>query len=164
MTYRIQNYTCEIGNIRLIADDNHLFGIIYDSMWSKFAFEFTPIVESENAILATTKKQLDEYFAGKRTEFELPINLNGTEFQKRVWTALTKIPFGETRSYKEHAVFVDSPNASRAVGRTNGLNPISIVLPCHRVIGSNGLLTGYAGGLEAKKYLLELESKVKSAG
>ena len=164
MSYSLQIYPCDIGNIRLIADDKYLVGIIYDNMWPKFALAFAPLVESENPILAKTKKQLDEYFAGKRTEFDLPINLSGTEFQKRVWTALNRIPFGETRSYKEQATFVESPNACRAVGRTNGLNPISIVLPCHRVVGSNGLLTGYAGGIEAKKYLLELESKVKSAG
>jgi methylated-DNA-[protein]-cysteine S-methyltransferase len=88
----------------------------------------------------------------------MPYELDGTAFQKRVWKALAKIHFGETKNYKQQAMLVKSPKAVRAVGRTNGLNPLSIVLPCHRVIGSNGSLTGYGGGLKIKKYLLDLES------
>nr|WP_156489057.1 methylated-DNA--[protein]-cysteine S-methyltransferase [Marinomonas gallaica] len=102
-------------------------------------------------------RQLDAYFAGQLTVFDLPLAAQGTPFQQSVWQALCAIPFGETRSYKEIANAIDNPKGVRAVGLANGKNPISIVVPCHRVIGSNGKLTGYAGGLERKAVLLELE-------
>lgn len=107
--------------------------------------------------------QLTEYFGGRRQSFDFPYRLQGTEFQKKVWTALCNIPYGETRTYKEIAQAVGNPQASRAVGMANNKNPISIAVPCHRVIGSNGKLVGYAGGLDVKKALLELESKVQNA-
>jgi methylated-DNA-[protein]-cysteine S-methyltransferase len=102
-------------------------------------------------------RQLEEYFAGKRRDFDLPLNLDGTEFQQRVWRALTEIPYGETRSYGELAKRIGNPNASRAVGLANGRNPVSIVVPCHRVIGADGSLTGYGGGLPRKQWLLAHE-------
>ena len=105
--------------------------------------------------------QLQEYFAGKRTEFDLPLSFSGTEFQQQTWRALLTIPYGETRSYSEQAHLIGNPRAVRAVGRTNGLNPIGIVVPCHRVIGKSGELTGYAGGLDKKRFLLDLERKNK---
>jgi methylated-DNA-[protein]-cysteine S-methyltransferase len=98
--------------------------------------------------------QLDEYFAGTRYDFDLALNAHGTAFQKRVWTALSAIPYGETVSYGATATAIGAPTASRAVGLANGQNPISIVVPCHRVIGANGSLTGYGGGLDAKRWLL----------
>ncbi|MCV7193932.1 methylated-DNA--[protein]-cysteine S-methyltransferase [Mycolicibacterium brumae] len=101
--------------------------------------------------------QLDEYFSGRRREFDIPLELAGTAFQRRVWAALRTIPYGETRSYGEIAEQIGSPNASRAVGLANGHNPVSVIVPCHRVIGANGSLTGYGGGLERKKALLALE-------
>ena len=104
-----------------------------------------------------TVQQLREYFAGTRTRFELDLDFVGTEFQKQVWAALLTIPFGETRSYSEIARQIGNPSAVRAVGAANGKNPISIVAPCHRVIGASGKLTGFAGGLEAKERLLTLE-------
>lgn len=103
--------------------------------------------------------QLRSYFAGKRTFFDLPLILEGTEFQKRVWTALQAIPYGETISYKELAERVGSPKGGRAVGAANGANPIPIIIPCHRVIGNDGSLTGFGGGLPLKKKLLQLESR-----
>ncbi|HEY6129531.1 MAG TPA: methylated-DNA--[protein]-cysteine S-methyltransferase [Candidatus Acidoferrum sp.] len=103
--------------------------------------------------------QLKSYFAGARTTFELPLVLEGTDFQKRVWTALRRIPYGETVSYKQLAESVGSPKAVRAVGAANGANPIPIIVPCHRVIGTDGSLTGFGGGLPLKKKLLELESR-----
>jgi len=103
--------------------------------------------------------QLSEYFAGERTEFELEIELIGSAFQRRVWRALTTIPYGQTRTYGQIARQIGAPNASRAVGLANGHNPISIIVPCHRVIGSNGALTGYGGGLERKRILLGLEQR-----
>lgn len=111
------------------------------------------------SLLAETERQLREYFSGKRSRFELPLDFQGTEFQKKVWSALLTIPFGETRSYTEIAVQIGSPNAVRAVGAANGRNPLSIVAPCHRVIGASGGLTGFAGGLAAKQWLLRLETR-----
>jgi methylated-DNA-[protein]-cysteine S-methyltransferase len=104
--------------------------------------------------------QLDEYFAGRRTEFDLPITLAGTEFQRRVWAALCEIPYGETISYGELANRLGRPTASRAVGLANGKNPIGIIVPCHRVVGSTGDLTGYGGGLTRKQFLLDFEREV----
>jgi methylated-DNA-[protein]-cysteine S-methyltransferase len=115
---------------------------------------------SENAAappLAAALRQLTEYFAGTRREFDLPLRLRGTEFQKRVWQELTEIPYGETWSYGELAKRINNPSASRAVGLANGRNPISILVPCHRVIGADGSLTGYGGGLERKRWLLAHE-------
>ena len=104
-----------------------------------------------------TAKQLNEYFAGKRKQFDLPLKPHGTKFQLAVWKALSEIPYGETRSYKDIAVAINNPKACRAVGLANNKNPVWIVIPCHRVIGSNGTLTGYGGGLKMKQRLLDLE-------
>jgi methylated-DNA-[protein]-cysteine S-methyltransferase len=105
-------------------------------------------------------RQLAEYFAGELTEFDLELTLAGTPFQQRVWTALREIPYGETESYGELAQRIGSPTGARAVGLANGRNPISIIVPCHRVIGSSGSLTGYGGGIERKQFLLEFEQRV----
>lgn len=116
-------------------------------------------MEETTPLLLKTIKQLEEYFGGQRRKFDLPLNPQGTEFQKKVWSALEEIPYGETRSYKEIAVRVGNPAACRAVGMANNRNPIAIIIPCHRVIGSNGDLTGYAGGLDIKRRLLAIESE-----
>jgi methylated-DNA-[protein]-cysteine S-methyltransferase len=118
-----------------------------ESSWRQDRFTFAEVT-----------RQLDEYFAGERREFDLPWMLEGTEFQLRVWNRLARIPYGETISYGQLAREIGEPQAARAVGLANGMNPIPIVLPCHRVIGSNGRLTGFGGGLPLKKRLLELES------
>lgn len=107
--------------------------------------------------------QLGEYFAGERTEFDVELNMAGSEFRRRVWRALTTIPYGETRSYGEIADQIGAPGAARAVGLANGRNPIAIIVPCHRVIGASGSLTGYGGGLDRKRSLLELEKRRTSA-
>ena len=117
--------------------------------------------EKDTKLLLEAKKQLEEYFEGKRKVFDLPLKQEGTEFQKKVWEALEKIPYGETRTYKEIAKMVGNEKASRAVGMANNKNNIPIIIPCHRVIGSNGKLVGYALGLDMKQYLLDLESKNK---
>lgn len=111
----------------------------------------------ETDLIKETKRQLDEYFAGKRKEFDIPTRLEGTEFQKRVWEELRKIPYGKTVTYKDIAEAVGCQKGFRAVGLANNRNPISIIYPCHRVIGSNDSLTGYGGGLDVKEKLLELE-------
>lgn len=119
-----------------------------DPEWQEGDWQFREVVQ-----------QLRSYFAGKRTSFDLPLVLEGTEFQKKVWTALQKIPYGETTSYKELAEKVGQPTAVRAVGAANGVNPIPIIIPCHRVIGNDGSLTGFGGGLPLKQKLLDLESR-----
>jgi methylated-DNA-[protein]-cysteine S-methyltransferase len=110
-------------------------------------------------VLLEAERQLNDYFAGKLRKFSLRFDFAGTEFQKEVWRALAAIPFGETRSYGDIARQIGRPKAVRAVGAANGRNPISIIVPCHRVIGSNGKLTGFAGGLETKAFLLKAESE-----
>jgi methylated-DNA-[protein]-cysteine S-methyltransferase len=127
------------------------------------SIEFQPFKESSaapnpgNPLLAEAIRQLHAYFAGQLRRFELPLDLAGTEFQRRVWLELTRIPYGETRTYQEMARAIGSPKAVRAVGAANGANPVAIVVPCHRVIGANGKLVGYGGGLPLKRRLLGLE-------
>ncbi|MCY7294998.1 methylated-DNA--[protein]-cysteine S-methyltransferase [Alteromonas sp. a30] len=123
--------------------------------------DWTPEAEPRISVIDDAKQQLLEYFAGERTEFDLPLAPKGTAFQQQVWTALTTIPYGETTSYQDIASQINKPKGSQAVGQANGKNPISIVIPCHRVIGKNGGLTGYAGGLDRKSKLLALESRIK---
>ncbi len=143
-----------IGQIKLTADNIAVNSIL-------FVFKDTIMEsENENEILTECKKQLNEYFAGKRKEFSVPIFHEGTEFQKSVWAELCNIPFGKTVSYNDIAKSLDNPKSIRAVGSANGKNQISIIVPCHRVIGSDGSLTGYAGGLWRKKWLLKHESKL----
>ena len=119
------------------------------------------IEEKDTELLLQTEKQLKEYFEGKRFDFEIPLNPTGTEFMQSVWKALEQIPYGETRTYKEIADAVGNPKATRAVGMANHKNPIPIIIPCHRVIGSNNKLVGYGLGLDMKQYLLELEKEYK---
>jgi methylated-DNA-[protein]-cysteine S-methyltransferase len=113
--------------------------------------------ETNDPALDQAARQLDEYFRGKRKDFELPLSAEGTEFERAVWGALAEIPFGETRSYLDIAKRIGNTKAVRAVGRANGKNPLAIVVPCHRVIGANGALTGFGGGMEAKRWLLDHE-------
>jgi methylated-DNA-[protein]-cysteine S-methyltransferase len=146
-----------VGRLTLVASDRGLAAIL----WEKDNPRRVPlgeVVETDShPVLDEAERQLQEYFAGQRREFTLPLDFHGTEFQRRVWSALLTIPFGQTRSYAQIAQQIDCPAAVRAVGAANGRNPLSIIAPCHRVIGSNGQLTGFAGGLEAKAKLLSLE-------
>jgi methylated-DNA-[protein]-cysteine S-methyltransferase len=119
--------------------------------------------EGDDAVLAATRAQLGEYFAGTRRSFELPLAPQGTQFQRTVWWMLAEIPYGETISYAQLAARVDKPSATRAVGAANGRNPLPIVLPCHRVIGADGSLTGFGGGLPTKRFLLALEGALPAA-
>lgn len=111
----------------------------------------------DDKVLKQARKELDAYFAGKLKDFTVPVAPEGTEFQKKAWKALQKIPYGTTRSYGQQAKVVGNPSASRAVGAANGRNPIAVIIPCHRVIGSNGSLTGFGGGMKRKQFLLDLE-------
>jgi methylated-DNA-[protein]-cysteine S-methyltransferase len=157
MTYVFKTIWSQVGELTLVADAEGLAAILWEND-KPGRVKLGPLQEDVNhPLLVETERQLGEYFAGQRRGFDIPLSFAGTEFQKSVWAALLTIPFGETRSYGEIAEQVGRPNASRAVGAANGRNPISIIAPCHRVIGSGGQLTGFAGGLEAKKYLLALE-------
>jgi methylated-DNA-[protein]-cysteine S-methyltransferase len=147
-----------VGQLKLVASDKGLVAILWHDDKPR-RVPLTDLVEDpRHSILAKTEQQLREYFAGKRKAFDLPLDMRGTTFQKNVWEALLAIPFGQTRSYGELAKQLGAPSASRAVGAANGRNPISIIVPCHRVIGSSGKLTGFAGGLETKARLLGLEN------
>lgn len=140
-----------IGKLTLVADEESVKEI-------RFGWEIKEGEKEENhPLLQWTRRELEEYFQGKRKEFSVPFKPDGTEFQKKVWKALTEIPYGETRTYGEVAAAVGNDKASRAVGMANHCNPIPVIIPCHRVIGKNGKLTGYAGGLEKKTALLDLE-------
>ena len=147
-----------VGPLRLVAGEAGLVAVL----WSEDHPGRVPLEASSekapNPFLADTEQQLGEYFAGRRTRFTVPLELRGTPFQREVWQALIAIPFGETRTYAQIARQLGNPNATRAVGAANGRNPVSILVPCHRVIGSSGALTGFAGGMNAKAYLLNLEA------
>lgn len=156
-----------IGTLTIVANERAVVAIDWDGESGHEAAlgdaDIVDVAATEHAPLATAVEQLDEYFAGERTEFDLPLDAAGTAFQHQAWDALVRIPFGETVSYGEQAVMLGDKNKARAVGAANGKNPIPIVVPCHRVVGSNGHLTGFAGGLEAKAWLLDHEFKVRAA-
>lgn len=146
-------YDTEIGNIIITDNGEAITGIHFDR------YEIPKdYVEKETDLIKETKRQLDEYFKGKRKTFNIPMNLEGTDFQRSVWKALQDIPYGETKSYSEIAELINNPKACRAVGLANNKNPISIIIPCHRVIGKSGKLVGYGGGLDIKEKLLKLEN------
>ena len=149
-----------VGELTLIANEQALCMIFWQKDVAESAQaidQYAAIEKNNHPILMKAEKQLNEYFGGQRTEFDVPLDARGTEFQKKVWQALQTIPFGETRSYGQLAKQLKKPSASRAVGMANGRNPLSIIVPCHRVIGANGTLTGFGGGLEAKAHLLRHE-------
>lgn len=149
-------YDTDIGNIQIIESGKSITGVYFHKQVN---IKNAEVKETE--LLKEAGKQLQEYFEGKRKNFNLPLEPIGTEFQRKVWKALQAIHYGETRSYGEIAKMIENPKAARAVGMANNRNPISIFIPCHRVIGSNGKLVGYGGGLEIKKYLLNLEKEDK---
>jgi methylated-DNA-[protein]-cysteine S-methyltransferase len=145
-----------IGELTLTSEGGSLTGIHMHEQ--RHSPKIPPSFRRDDLGLAPVVAQLQAYFAGELHDFELPIAMRGTEFQRRVWAALCEIPYGETISYGELARWVGNPKASRAVGLANGRNPVAIVVPCHRVIGADGSLTGYGGGLERKVWLLDHEA------
>jgi methylated-DNA-[protein]-cysteine S-methyltransferase len=148
-----------VGTLKLVASDKALVAILWEQD-NPLRVRLEDLVEAPfHPLLLNTETELKDYFAGKRITFSVPLDMRGTSFQKQVWEALLGIPFGETRTYSEIASQLGNPKAVRAVGAANGRNPISIIVPCHRVIGSSGKLTGFAGGLDAKAHLLELERR-----
>jgi methylated-DNA-[protein]-cysteine S-methyltransferase len=148
-----------VGTLTLVATGKGLVAVLWPRD-DPGRVKLPVLTRDENhPILRKAEKELTEYFAGKRRRFTVALDFAGTAFQKRVWQALLEIPFGETRSYRDIAVKLGKPAATRAVGAANGRNPISIIAPCHRVVGANGALTGFAGGLETKAKLLALEGR-----
>jgi methylated-DNA-[protein]-cysteine S-methyltransferase len=159
MTLAYKFFDSPVGKLKLVASDTGLVAILWENDNPR-RVRLSDLVESQqHTVLAETERQLKEYFAGKRKAFSVPLDMRGTHFQKDVWEALLAIPFGKTRSYGQLAKQLGNPRATRAVGAANGRNPISIIVPCHRVIGSSGKLTGFAGGLDTKARLLDLEKR-----
>ncbi|MBO8192469.1 methylated-DNA--[protein]-cysteine S-methyltransferase [Streptomyces oryzae] len=146
-----------VGPLTLVATDGTLSAIYMDQQRHRPAQETFGAADPRTAAFGHVTEQLGEYFAGDRTEFTVPLAPQGTDFQRTVWSALCEIPYGRTLSYGQLAERIGKPGAARAVGLANGRNPISIVVPCHRVIGSTGQLTGYGGGIERKRHLLDFE-------
>ena len=157
MSFTFITLPSPVGELKLVANGARLAAILWENDRPN-RVRLGPMTQApDNPVLLKTARQLEEYFAGTRNCFELELDFVGTDFQKQVWAALLTIPFGETRTYSQIAQQIGKPAAVRAVGAANGRNPISIVAPCHRVIGASGKLTGFAGGLEAKERLLRLE-------
>jgi len=158
MTYAFKIVSSRVGLLKLVANDLALVAILWENDDPKRVRLGSLVEDVDHPILCLAEQQLGEYFAGARKSFDLPLDFAGTPFQKKVWAELLNIPFGQTRTYGQIANAIGKPRAFRAVGAANGKNPISIVAPCHRVIGKDGSLTGFAGGLEAKECLLGIEA------
>ncbi|VEF11685.1 methylated-DNA-(protein)-cysteine S-methyltransferase [Pseudomonas fluorescens] len=157
MSYTFITLPSPVGELKLVANGARLAAILWENDKPNRVRLGAMSEDADNPILVRTARQLEEYFAGTRCSFDLDLDFAGTAFQRAVWAALLTIPFGQTRTYSQIAAQIGHPAAVRAVGAANGRNPISIVAPCHRVIGASGKLTGFAGGLEAKERLLTLE-------
>ena len=155
MANRFTYYDSPLGTVTLQANEQGLLGVWFETHTTKP--EDLGIQEDSFPIFQSVKEQLERYFAGDAVQFDVPIAAKGTPFQQSVWHALTNIPYGETWSYAQLADAIGNPKAVRAVGLANGKNPVSVIVPCHRVIGKNGKLTGYAGGIERKQRLLTIE-------
>jgi methylated-DNA-[protein]-cysteine S-methyltransferase len=161
MNYSYKTMKSPVGVLKLVASDNGLSAILWEDDDPK-RVRLGPVEEDKkHRVLLEAERQLSDYFAGKLEKFSLALDFAGTDFQKKVWRALLAIPFGETRTYAQIAGQIGNPKAVRAVGAAIGRNPISVIAPCHRVIGANGKLTGFAGGLDAKEYLLGMEAKAR---
>ncbi|MBI5629387.1 MAG: methylated-DNA--[protein]-cysteine S-methyltransferase [Elusimicrobia bacterium] len=147
-----------VGNLWLIASDAGLHGALWDNDRQDYAGIFGALKSSrKHPVIAKAREQFAEYFSGRRKSFDIPLVIDGTPFEKQAWRQLSGIPYGETISYAEQARRLGSAKKARAVGLANSRNPISIIVPCHRVVGKSGALTGYGGGLDKKKFLIELE-------
>ena len=158
MIKRFTYYTSPLGIVTIQGCDDGLLGVWFETHTTKP--EELGLQDDAFQLFTETKRQLDDYFTGKLNHFSIPVAAEGTPFQQSVWQALMRIPFGETWSYQQLADEIGNPKAVRAVGLANGKNPVSIIVPCHRVIGKNGKLTGYAGGVERKSALLKLEGNL----
>jgi methylated-DNA-[protein]-cysteine S-methyltransferase len=163
MAYGFKWISSPVGRLKLVASGEGLAAILWENDRPDRVRRAPLVAEPDHPLLRDTERQLADYFRGARKLFHVKLDLAGTDFQKRVWRELMKIPYGETRSYGEIAERIGKPGAVRAVGAANGRNPLSIIAPCHRVVGASGALTGFAGGLAAKAFLLALEAGNRSA-
>lgn len=150
-------YETKIGKIGIAEKNNYITNLFFGIS----SLDYEKYLLKETKVIKEASKQLKEYLDGDRKEFDLPLQLSGGEFSKKVWNELRKIPYGETKTYVELANIINNPKACRAVGMANSKNPISIFIPCHRLVGSNGSLRGYLGGIKVKEYLLKLERENK---
>jgi methylated-DNA-[protein]-cysteine S-methyltransferase len=157
MTYAYKTVLLPVGELKLVASEAGLVAVLWPGDDPKRVRLSALAPSTAHPVLLDAERQLRDYFIGRRRTFTVPLDMAGTPFQQAVWQALLTIPYGETRSYSELAKQVGRPAASRAVGAANGRNPVSIIVPCHRAIGADGSLTGFAGGLDVKRYLLDLE-------
>ncbi|WP_420144943.1 methylated-DNA--[protein]-cysteine S-methyltransferase [Sphingobium sp.] len=151
------SFPSPVGDLTLVASDAGLVAVLWEDDDPDRVRLTMRDKRPDHPMLVQAAEQLNAYFAGNLRRFTVPLDFRGTDFQRQVWAALLTIPFGETRSYGDIARMIGSPTASRAVGAANGRNPISIIAPCHRVVGANGALTGFAGGVEVKRWLLDFE-------
>ena len=158
MTLFYKEIESPVGKLKLVASANALVAVLWERERPNRVRLDATTLAPQQPILLEAERQLREYFSGARTDFDLPLQPDGSEFQKKVWRALREIPFGQTRSYRDLAKAIGSSKAARAVGAANGKNPLSIIVPCHRVVGADGSLTGFAGGVETKAALLALET------
>jgi methylated-DNA-[protein]-cysteine S-methyltransferase len=163
MTLFYKEMKSPVGKLKLVASAKALIAVLWEKERPNRVKLDTAKLHLNHAILLEAERQLREYFAGERTRFDLPLELRGSEFQQKVWRTLKEIPFGHTRSYLDLAKTIGSPKACRAIGAANGKNPLSIIVPCHRVIGADGTLTGFAGGLDKKATLLALEARANGS-
>jgi methylated-DNA-[protein]-cysteine S-methyltransferase len=163
MTRYTKTVSSPVGTLKLVASDRGLAAILWENEDPKRVRLGDVEDRPDHPMLIEAERQIREYFEGRRTRFDIPLDFAGTDFQKKVWAALLAIPFGETRTYGQIAAELGRPSAARAVGAANGRNPISIIAPCHRVVGSNGELAGFAGGLENKRHLLDHERRRAAA-
>jgi len=147
-------YDFPMGTMGIAQENDAITHISFKGLGNFDGYEI-----KETQLIKRTAMEIEEYFAGKRRSFDIPLSMSGTDFQRLVWKALQTIPFGETRSYKDIAIQIGNPKACRAVGMANNKNPVAIVVPCHRVIGQDGSMTGYAGGIDVKEYLLDVEKR-----
>ena len=154
-------YPSPVGILTLVASDAGLQGV----WWPDDArLTQTGTLQPDHPVLAQATAELDEYFAGRRTTFDVPLDPSGTDFQRSAWDVLRTIPYAQTMTYAQQAAQLGDPAKARAVGAANGRNPISIIVPCHRVVGASGALTGFAGGLDAKQWLLQFEREISTSG
>jgi methylated-DNA-[protein]-cysteine S-methyltransferase len=161
MTFFFESISSPLGTLYIVCSHRELKAIVFAKSWSQFKKDCpNTLIAKHTSLTQKVIRQLEQYFAHKRTSFDIPLDPDGTDFQKKAWHVLQMIPHGKTISYAEQATKAGKKTATRAIGAANGKNPIPIVIPCHRVIGKNGKLTGYAGGLTIKEKLLKLEQQV----
>ena len=163
MPLAFTSFASPVGKLTLVAADAGLVAILWPDDDPRRVRLGERRSDPGHTVLVEAAAQLTAYFAGERRDFDLPLDMRGTDFQRTVWRALLDIPYGETRSYGQIAQAIGRPTASRAVGAANGRNPLSIVAPCHRVVGGSGALTGFAGGVETKRWLLQMEAGARRA-